>query len=168
MYKNVLVPLDGSKRAEAILPHVEQLARNIGAKVILMRVIEPEPVLVTAEPIYTHSELGSHLYQLEQAEAYLASWCGEFREKGIAAKHLVSRGGPVIGEIIKAADREEVDLIALASHGRTGLSRVLFGSVAAGILHRVDRPLLVVRSLEEENLEHRLITESQKATGSYP
>jgi hypothetical protein len=48
--------------------------------------------------------------------------------------------------ILDTADREGADLIALASHGRTGLSRVLYGSVAAGVLHRADRPLLLIRS----------------------
>jgi nucleotide-binding universal stress UspA family protein len=54
--------------------------------------------------------------------------------------------GAIVAEIIDAAEREGADLIAMASHGRTGLARVFYGSVAAGVLHRVDRPLLLVRS----------------------
>ena len=148
MYKSVLVPLDGSKRAEAILPHIEYLARNTGAKVILMRVIEPEPRMVAAEPVYTSFNTENQLFKMKEIESYLASRCGEFREQGIETKHLVSHGGPVIDEIINAIEREDVDLIAMASHGRTGLARVLFGSVAADVLHRVERPLLIIRSLE--------------------
>jgi nucleotide-binding universal stress UspA family protein len=54
--------------------------------------------------------------------------------------------GPIVRTIINIAQQEEADLIAMASHGRTGLSQVFYGSVAAGVLHAVDRPLLVVRS----------------------
>jgi nucleotide-binding universal stress UspA family protein len=57
--------------------------------------------------------------------------------------------GPIVEEIINIADRENVDLIAMASHGRTGLPRAFYGSVAAGILHRIDRPLLLVRSVND-------------------
>jgi len=56
----------------------------------------------------------------------------------------------VVEGIINMAAREGVDLIALASHGRSGLSRVFYGSVAAGLLHRVDRPLLIIRSRNSE------------------
>ena len=66
-------------------------------------------------------------------------------QKGIASEaHVVH--GPVVETIIKIAERESVDLIAMASHGRTGLQRVFYGSVAAGVLHRADRPLLLIRS----------------------
>ena len=54
--------------------------------------------------------------------------------------------GPVVEAIIKAAEREKTDLMAFAGHGRNGLYRVFYGSVAAGILHRIDRPLLLIRS----------------------
>jgi len=54
--------------------------------------------------------------------------------------------GPVVETIITVAEGEGADLIAMASHGRTGLSRVFYGSIAAGVLQRVDRPLLLIRS----------------------
>ncbi|MCB0137738.1 MAG: universal stress protein, partial [Caldilineaceae bacterium] len=54
--------------------------------------------------------------------------------------------GPVVTAILDVAEREKADLIAMASHGRTGLSRVFYGSVAAGILHKADRPLLLIRA----------------------
>jgi nucleotide-binding universal stress UspA family protein len=66
-------------------------------------------------------------------------------KKGINTQINICHGA-VVEEIIKVAENEKVDIIALASHGRTGLSRVFYGSVAAGILHRIDRPLLLVRS----------------------
>jgi nucleotide-binding universal stress UspA family protein len=81
----------------------------------------------------------------EEVNVYLKARRGEFREKGIEARTLVELG-PVVETIIDVAAREEADLIAMVSHGRSGLSRVFYGSVAAGVLQRVDRPLLLVRS----------------------
>jgi len=145
MYHTLLVPLDGSKRAEAILPHVEELAQRYDAKVIFLQVIDLAPIVPTSEAI----PLTLHQQELDrrkaQAEAYLAARQGEFREKGITAKTHVSYGA-VVEAIINTAEREGVDLIAIASHGRSSLPQVFYGSVAAGVLHRVDRPLLLIRS----------------------
>ena len=144
MYSTILVPLDGSKRAEAILRHVEDLAGRYSATVVFLRVIEPVPPSVGHEGAY--SLLPEHFERwTKQAESYLAALQGEFREKGIEARTRVV-SGPVVDVIIRAAEREGADLIAMASHGRTGLAQVFYGSVAAGVLHRVDRPLLLIRA----------------------
>jgi nucleotide-binding universal stress UspA family protein len=137
--------LDGSKRAEAILPHVEQLAQRYEAKVVFFRVVEPPPLMVTpGQP-----DINLHQQQLDQrrekAELYLKAIEGEFQQLGIDARMALGRG-PVVEAIISEATRQEADLIALASHGRGGLAQVFYGSVAAGVLQRVDRPLLLVRS----------------------
>lgn len=149
MYETILVPLDGSKRAEAILPHVEELAHRYDAKVVFVRVLEPIPYVSGPEgtPIALREQ------ELEQrrrdAEAYVKARQGQFREKGIDSRGLVFQG-PVVEAITDAAEREGADLIAIASHGRSGLSQCFYGSVAAGVLHRVDRPLLVIRSQTKE------------------
>ncbi|HZD11334.1 MAG TPA: universal stress protein [Candidatus Binatia bacterium] len=146
MYKKILVPLDGSSRAEAIIPHAESMAHCYGASVLFLRVLEPEPILVgpyDAQAFILQPEEVEE--RLAEIKAYLAGWEGEFREKSIDARHVVARG-PVVQSIINVAERENVDLIAMASHGRSGLSRVFYGSVAAGVLQRIDRPLLLVRA----------------------
>ena len=145
MYNTILVPLDGSKRAETILCHVEDLAERYGAEVILLQVVEPLPLVVGvqgASMALPQQELDQ---RRKQAQSYLAARQGELREKGIEARTCVAYG-PVVEAIIDSAEREGADLIAIASHGRSGLSRVFYGSVAAGVLHRVDRPLLLIRS----------------------
>jgi nucleotide-binding universal stress UspA family protein len=147
MYHSILVPLDGSKRAEVILPYVEDMALRYQAKVIFIGVVEMEAVVVSVEPIYTQIDEEIYEQRVAQVKAYLEAQCGEFREKGITAKCEVGHG-PVVESIINASERENVDLIAMVSHGRTGLARAFYGSVAAGVLHRVERPLLVIRSLE--------------------
>jgi nucleotide-binding universal stress UspA family protein len=149
MYKTVLVPLDGSVRAENILPHVEELAQRFTAKVIFLNVAE-SPYSSAVSPI------GSTVPKTEvfeewtlEMKTYLYALCDEYREKGIEAESIIVYG-PIVETIIDVADREGVDLIAMASHGRSGLSRVFYGSVAAGVLQRVDRPLLLIRSRAHE------------------
>ncbi|MFN2184755.1 MAG: universal stress protein [Anaerolineae bacterium] len=147
MYKTILVPLDGSKRAEAILPHVEELAQRFEAKVVFFSVVEPPPLMTPGQP-----NLTLHQQKLEQetkkAELYLKAIQGEFQQLGINARMELGQGA-VVEAIIAASGRHEADLIALASHGRSGLAQVFYGSVAAGVLQRVDRPLLLVRSRAE-------------------
>ncbi len=149
MYRTILVPLDGSGRAEAILPHVEGLAHCFEARVILLRVLEPTRPIVDPH----ESQLTVYLEELkrreEEAQAYLAAKRGEFRGMGIETEFRVAHG-PVVETIINVADQEGADLIAMASHGRTGLAHVFYGSVAAGVLNRVSRPLLLIRSRRDE------------------
>jgi nucleotide-binding universal stress UspA family protein len=145
MYKTILVPLDGSRRAEAILPHVEELAQRYEAKVIFLRVIEPPSLMVTpARPDMSlyRQELDR---RTEEARAYLEGVQGVFQEKGIEAEMELGQA-PIVEAIIDGAAQKSADLIALASHGRGGLAQVFYGSVAAGVLQRVDRPLLLIRS----------------------
>jgi nucleotide-binding universal stress UspA family protein len=109
-----------------------------------MCVIEPVPFTVGYEPSYV--TLREEFERREkEIESYLAGLQTRYREKDIQARTIVA-SGPVVDAIIGAAKRENADLIAIASHGRTGLSQVFYGSVAAGVLHRIDRPLLLIRS----------------------
>ena len=146
MYNTILVPLDRSKRAEAILPHVENLALNYKAEVIFMKVIVPP---FTAAPTRKsvenqHKDL---LFQEKRAGEYLADLQREFQGKGIeSSTHLAY--GPVVEEIIAAAELKDAEIVAIASHGRGGLSRAFYGSVTAALLQRIDRPLLLIRSMK--------------------
>lgn len=149
MYKTILVPLDGSKRAEAILPHVEELAGRYEAKVIFIQVIEPPPLVTPpGQPdmkIY-QQELDR---RTEEADTYLKAIEGQYKNLGINVRMELEKG-PVVEAILNVSARHDADLIALASHGHSGLAQVFYGSVAAGILQRVDRPLLIIRSLTIE------------------
>jgi nucleotide-binding universal stress UspA family protein len=145
MYKKILVPLDGSPRAEAILPHVEKLARCTGAEIVLLRVFKVD---------FTHVDYFGHdpeFYDtlrencILDATEYLAQVQQEAAFEGLKVTPCIEEGY-VVDLILSVAARENVDMIAMSSHGRTGLARVLFGSTAAGVLHRADRPLLLIRS----------------------
>jgi nucleotide-binding universal stress UspA family protein len=137
--------VDGSKRAEKIFPYVEDLAHMHESTLIFLQVVEPSTSIGGAydDGLYIDHEKSDRI--AASAKSYLACRVGEMREKGVAAKAVVEFGS-VVRTIMDVAEREHADLIAMASHGRTGLSRVFFGSVAAGILHQVDRPLLLIHA----------------------
>ena len=144
MYQKILVPLDGSKRAEMIRPHVRELASRFQATVIIIMVIEHIYTSGIGETLISISEKVIDT-KMKESESYLDGVASKLRAKGIDCKTMVVHG-PVVEKIIEAANNEDVDLIAMTSHGYGGLTRIFYGSVAAGILNRIDRPLFLVRS----------------------
>jgi len=145
VYKTILVPLDGSQRAEAILPHVKKLALRFGAQVIFVR-IEEGVVNVGYDAVVDLTAIREGREQLKKnAKSYLSGLERDFNEMNIGTKKCVVLG-PVVQSIIDVAEKENADLVAMASHGQKSLSRVFYGSVAAGVLNCIDRPLLIIRS----------------------
>jgi nucleotide-binding universal stress UspA family protein len=124
---------------------VENLAHCFRSRVIFLQVIR-SPRIISSEELDWVIRRQEIEQRIKDAEYYLAVIKGEFREKGIDARTLVVQG-PIVKTIINLASHEEADLIAMTSHGRSGLARVFYGSVAAGVLHLVDRPLLLIRSI---------------------
>jgi len=147
MYEKILVPLDGSKRAERILPHVEKLAHDNNAIVYFLTVVNTPRIFGYDDLQFAHFEKEFAAFMAD-SEKYVKGLQGEFKAKGIEARHRVVMG-PVVKEILDTAERENVDLVAICSHGRGGLSRLFYGSIASGILNRVDRPLLVIRARKD-------------------
>jgi nucleotide-binding universal stress UspA family protein len=147
MYKRILVPLDGSKRAETVLPHVEELAHRYEAGVSLLRVVDIAAPIGATESAYATLRQRELEQGTQEARAYLLPLQGMFREKGIDA-HIAVAYGRVVDAILDAAKKDHADLIAIASHGRGGLSRMFYGSVAAGLLQRTNQPLLLIPSRE--------------------
>lgn len=147
MYDRILVPLDGSKRAEAIIPHVRQVAGGTGSKVILLTALAhmiPSSSTRAASP----DSLEEDQRRYKSTEDYLNGLAEELRRMDIQTECKVVYG-PAVETIIRVAEEESADLIAIASHGRTGLARVFYGSIAAGVLQAIDRPLLLIRSRTE-------------------
>ncbi len=146
MYKTILVPLDGSPLAETILPHVEELAGLCGASVIFLNVIQLPHIMdkgTTYEGLPQKTAADVDAQEVE-ARRYLDELTARKVAKGLHVRGQVEYG-PIVATILRVAAEEAADLIAMASHGRGGLTDVYYGSVAAGILQRIDRPLLIVR-----------------------
>lgn len=148
MYNTILVPLDGSKRAERILPYVEELAHKFGSKLVLLQVIEPSVVLAGPYDMGHYYDVNQIEALTEEAKAYLTAQQQRLAQSDIRAEFVVDNG-PVVTAVLEEAVRKNADLIAMASHGRSGLARAFYGSVAAGILHQADRPLLLIRAQDE-------------------
>ena len=145
MYKKILVPLDGSKRADAILPHVKNLALCFKAKIIFFIVIERRHFIEYDEAIWIREHDEERDQQIKETKSYLDSLQKQFREEGIKVKTLIGYG-PVVKAILDVAKKESADLLAMASHGRSGLPGTFYGSISAGVLQRIDRPMLLIRS----------------------
>lgn len=146
--QRVLVPLDGSSLAEEILPAVTDLARTLRAEVLLLRVIEyPVPVLGDGTGYVTVFDEET---ERADAEAYLAQVARRLMDAGLSvATEVVVSPPTVVGQvpatIADVARDRAATLIALATHGRGGLARLVLGSVATGVLQRANVPLLLTR-----------------------
>jgi nucleotide-binding universal stress UspA family protein len=140
-----LAPLDGSELAKKGLVEAEKLAKCFGAEMILFQVV---PFM----PIYGSPELVTPLIidekQKEAAEQYLANLCEELRKKEFKVTATVKTGQQVAVEIIDFAKEHGVDLIVMSTHGRSGITRWVLGSVALKILTRAETPILLLRSKE--------------------
>jgi nucleotide-binding universal stress UspA family protein len=150
MIKKILVPLDGSKTAENALPLARFLARRLELPVQLLSVIDLTELarsVSAAEGLYLD---GLVAYETRSSEEYLAQIAKTF--SGVGVQWLVARG-KAADIIIENAAADEATLIAMATHGRSGLNRFLLGSVAEKILRGTASPLLLVRATEEAETE---------------
>jgi nucleotide-binding universal stress UspA family protein len=149
MYQRILVPLDGSHLAEQVLAWVEILAKGMQSRVELLRIYEPIPPETgdILQGIYPYDIV---LGLREQAQEYLEGITAPLRKNGLPVSAIVQEGSPARC-IIREAEREPNTLIAMTTHGWTGSSRWLLGSVTDKVLHATTTPLLVVRAYDQEN-----------------
>jgi nucleotide-binding universal stress UspA family protein len=147
----ILVPLDGSELAESVLPYVETLAERLGVEpvsVILLMACEPldMPPIYDREASFDWGKLVEEhiVYSRQLAERYLAGVARRLEDAGLRVTSEVVEGEPA-DEIINCASRNPFSLIVMSSHGRSGLSRWVYGSVADKLIHGVSGPVLLVR-----------------------
>ena len=143
MYDKFLIPLDGSPLAEKAAAPAAELARRCGAEVIFLRVC-PEAK------------------QLPEAVDYLERVGTEAEEEGLSVRSEAYVGEPA-HRIVQAAGEESVDLIIRGSHGRTGLARTVFGSVAETVMRYSPCPVMVVKATEPPKREEQDFEESEVA-----
>ena len=142
MFKRVLVPLDGSDLAEEVLPFLTEIAGPLDIEFTLLRVVVPVPPEYVEGTRYITVE--NIPARMEAARAYLAPIAAGLEAKGVRVTTELRRGDP-LPEILEAAKAAKVDLIAMTTHGRTGLGRLLFGSVAEAVLRHSEVPVFLVR-----------------------
>ena len=142
MYKRALVTLDGSALAEAILPFITEIAGPLDMEVVLLRVVVPIPPQIIEGS--RHAVLEDVEERLAEARRYLASVPSELTARGVRTRQVVRRGDPV-DEIVAATRDVDADLIAMTTHGRSGLGRLLFGSVAEAVLRQAETPVFLMR-----------------------
>ncbi len=154
MYSRILVPLDGTDHSETILPHATELAQKFAATLVLLRVtmsrgealrqtVSPEPM--AAAPISLDVADSLVDAQDEAAGRYLAGVRQRLESSGVSCETVVVEGNTTITlpEVVK---QQRIELVAMATHGRAGLSRFFLGSVADSLLHDVHIPVLLLNS----------------------
>lgn len=134
MFRTILVPLDGSPKAEQALPHVETMARQFNSTVLLVRVCTAEAKI---DPVSG----------LDTRQVYLNGIADNLKSMGLAVNTHLTKGDPS-AVLVELANQQNIDLVVLSSHGRTGLARLVYGSVAEKVLHRARCPMLLVRPTE--------------------
>lgn len=138
--KKIMVPLDGSRLAEVALPEAFEFARR-GATLVLMRAAEAARLPAT-DP--TESQVAV----VQEAEGYLASIAERARKAGVQNVETAVWYGPPAESIIDAARTRDIDLVVMSSHGRSGLGRLVLGSVAERVLRGTTTPILLLRDRE--------------------
>lgn len=150
MISHILVPLDGSELGEAVLPYAKDLGRRLNAKVRFLQVSEGEmPDLWDARSDARAAvEAAAKLTEREEkvADNYLSDLVSSWRAEGIDAECTVVEGAPAV-KIIETAHSLDVDLIAMSTHGRSGLGRLVSGSVADEVLREAGIPVLLVKPI---------------------
>ncbi len=135
----VLVPLDGSDLSEKAIPWGKLLAKGPSSSLVLLRAVSP------------HMSAGNLLEAFNAAERYLDEKVSQLRDASLKVEATVHIGEPV-EVIVRASILEGVDLIVMTTHGRSGVSRFLYGSVAEGVLARSQSPVMLVRGWTDESM----------------
>ncbi len=145
--KTILFPTDFSHASDAALPHAEALAKQVAARLLIVHVEEPPLAYGGGELYYGIPEPSSAriLTMLEDVKP---------TDPAVPFAHRLTMGDPA-GEIIRIAAEEGAEMIVLGTHGRTGMTRLLMGSVAEAIVRRSPCPVLVYRETAEKLAAHR-------------
>jgi nucleotide-binding universal stress UspA family protein len=148
MYKKIMVPLDGSELAESVLPHVEALIEGFNIReVILARVVEPSRHPYGGEgDIIDPKDLAKwEASRKSSAKDYLEQIARRFKREGTAVRSEVIVGRAT-ESLADYAERSGIDLLIIATHGRSGVTRWVMGSVADKLLRSASVPVLMIRA----------------------
>jgi len=149
MYKRIMVPLDGSELAECVFPHLETIVKGCKSpEVIVVQAVEPLSVPYGIEVLQFTSMKQVEAFETHQkveAEKYLKKVIARLKKTGVKARAEVIYGkaGEALSDYVT---KSKVDLVIIATHGRSGISRWVLGSVANRLVHSARAPVLMVRA----------------------
>lgn len=154
MKKQILVPLDGSQLAEMILPHAAAYARANACTLDLLHVVSPPTAInSSAWSMAPSVEIWREWEnEVESGKHYIEVIADRVRKLGIEARTFVMEADPAICIVSFALDHPEVVLVAMSTHGRSGIKRLVLGSVAEQVLHSSPVPLLVLHPSHEKDI----------------
>ena len=142
MYRKILVALENSRADESLIPHIAELAQIHNSKLLLIHVADG-----WAARNYDTLKLAES-EEMKADRAYLTSVAAALRERGLVVDAHLARGEPA-REILKAADRERCDLIAMTTHGHRFIEDLLRGSTISEVRHKAQIPVLLVRAAKK-------------------
>ncbi len=139
MYRKILVAIEHSSADRAVLTHIESLARLTGARLLLVHVADGWAARHFDELQLRESE------EMQEDVAYLEKLCEELTSRGLPAHARLAMGDPAT-ELVKVAGDEQVDLIAMSTHGHRLINDILRGTTADRVRHHTTIPVLMVRA----------------------
>ena len=139
MYKRILVAIEHSDADRTILEHVQELARLTGARLLLVHVADGFAARLFDDLNLRESE------EMKGDRAYLERAASDLAAKGFTVEHHLAMGDPA-EELVKVAEREHVDLIAMSTHGHRLVGDLIHGSTADRVRHAVKVPVLLLRA----------------------
>jgi len=147
IYKKIISPMDGSKLAECVLPHVEAIALScqVGTVELVRVVPQVELHIKGAVPISSEQERELNDEAVKEAKAYLDEIKGKLAAKGVSAAVTIL-SGPTAKTLADHIDQSGADLVIISTHGRSGPSRWVWGSIADRLLHSTCTPILMIRA----------------------
>jgi nucleotide-binding universal stress UspA family protein len=154
MFQTILLPLDGSETGAQAIPAASEMARRFGGRVHLVQVVDTGTASLAlganaaaggvTDPAAITGEVNE---RVEVAKAYLAAVAEQLAGDGIEATYEI-HDGPEGDGIVEAAATAGAELIVMSSHGRGGLGRLVFGSVADHVIRHAAAPVMVIRAVE--------------------
>ena len=139
MYKKILVALENSRADESLLPHITELATRLGSHLLLVHVADGWAARNFSQLKLTESD------EMKADRAYLDKTANELLAKGLSVTSLLALGDPST-EILKTAELEKCDLIAMTSHGHRLIGDIIYGSTIHQVRHKTSIPVLLVRA----------------------
>lgn len=151
MFTNILIPLDGSPFAEKALPYALTLADQFQSQITLISVLEPPSVTTDDWAAHVSDALAAARQRTrDQRVAYIKEVCGRLQEKGYSAVcHVLESDARAAEAILDAVSLYKADAIVMTTHGRTGIARMVLGSVAERLIRHADVPTLLIRIPED-------------------